>query len=164
MGRVYLAGPLGFFEAGRWFHREVMVPRLISAGFEVLDPWPNASAIFDVVAAGDAGDSLLRLEEANVSVGSDNASMIRGADWILAVLDGSDVDSGTAAEIGFAAALGIPVIGIRSDLRMSGDNVAAPINLQVLHFVGMSGGRVLSSFELALAALLALGARRYGSD
>jgi len=51
------------------------------------------------------------------------------------VLDGTDVDSGTAAEIGYAAALGTPVVGLRTDLRVTGDNAATTVNLQVEYFL-----------------------------
>lgn len=43
------------------------------------------------------------------------------ADLVVAVLDGADADSGTAFELGYAYALGIPVIGIRTDYRQSQD-------------------------------------------
>lgn len=39
------------------------------------------------------------------------------ADVVLAVLDGPDVDSGVAFEIGAAYRAGIPVVGIRTDYR-----------------------------------------------
>ncbi len=42
---------------------------------------------------------------------------IEGADIVLAVLDGPDVDAGTSFEIGYAFAKHIPVIGIRTDPR-----------------------------------------------
>jgi nucleoside 2-deoxyribosyltransferase len=41
----------------------------------------------------------------------------RQADLVLAVLDGADADSGVAYEVGYAAALGKRVIGIRTDFR-----------------------------------------------
>jgi nucleoside 2-deoxyribosyltransferase len=46
------------------------------------------------------------------------------AQLVIAVLDGSDVDSGTAWEAGFACARGIPVIGMRTDLRPAEDGAA----------------------------------------
>lgn len=49
---------------------------------------------------------------------------IRGveeSDIVLAVLDGPDSDSGTCVEIGYALAKGKPVIGIRTDIRISED-------------------------------------------
>ena len=47
---------------------------------------------------------------------------IRGASVLIAVLDGTDADSGTAWEMGYAVARGIPVIGIRTDFRRHGDD------------------------------------------
>jgi nucleoside 2-deoxyribosyltransferase len=38
---------------------------------------------------------------------------------VLALLDGADTDSGTAFEIGYAFAKGIPVVGVRTDYRPS---------------------------------------------
>jgi len=75
---------------------------------------------------------------------------------VLALLDGSDVDSGTAAEIGYAAALARPVVGLRSDIRTAGDNEAAIVNLQVEWFIEASGGRLTGTLDTAVAALLAL--------
>lgn len=43
------------------------------------------------------------------------------ADLVVAVLDGPDVDSGTSFECGYAYALGIPILGIRTDYRKSQD-------------------------------------------
>ena len=44
-----------------------------------------------------------------------NEESIRACDMVLAVLDGVDVDSGTASEMGFAFALGKRVHGLRTD-------------------------------------------------
>jgi len=46
---------------------------------------------------------------------------LESADLVVAVLDGADVDSGTAFEVGYAYARGIPIIGIRTDYRKSQD-------------------------------------------
>ena len=46
---------------------------------------------------------------------------IRHCDLILAILEGPDADSGTCVEIGYAYAIGKPIIGIRTDLRASED-------------------------------------------
>ena len=75
---------------------------------------------------------------------------------MVAVLDGPDVDSGTAAEIGFASALGKPIVGYRSDLRLSGDNEGTTVNLQVEYFVRKTGGTIvlyLNSLREQLAQL-----------
>ena len=46
---------------------------------------------------------------------------IGDADAVVAILDGSDVDSGVAFETGFARALGKAVIGVRTDYRPGAD-------------------------------------------
>jgi nucleoside 2-deoxyribosyltransferase len=38
-------------------------------------------------------------------------------DAVVAILDGPDSDSGTCVEIGYARALGKPIIGVRTDFR-----------------------------------------------
>jgi nucleoside 2-deoxyribosyltransferase len=48
------------------------------------------------------------------------ANLMR-ADAVLAVLDGPDADSGTCFEVGYAAALGVPVVGLRTDWRPAED-------------------------------------------
>ncbi|HOF18696.1 MAG TPA: nucleoside 2-deoxyribosyltransferase [Phycisphaerae bacterium] len=42
-----------------------------------------------------------------------------GADVVVALLDGADVDSGVAYEVGYARASGKPVLGVRTDYRQS---------------------------------------------
>ena len=82
---------------------------------------------------------------------------------ILAVLDGTDVDSGTAAEIGYAFAKGKPILGYRGDFRLSADNDGSTVNLQVEYFIRQSGGDIVASIkELgpALAKIKAAGLKR----
>jgi nucleoside 2-deoxyribosyltransferase len=144
--RVYVAGPLGFSDSGR-AHQEVEVlGALRSAGFEPLDPWRHPAP------PGAPGSQ--ELHAATRRYGAQNAEDIRSADAVLAILDGSDVDSGTAGEVGYACALGIPVVGLRTDLRRSGENDTVVVNLQVQWFVESSGGRVERTLEDAIAALV----------
>ena len=155
--KLYLAGPLGFTESGRLYHETVLVPAVVRAGFDPLDPWDVADDIAAVFALA-VGDPrrVADLPGVNRRIGARNAEMIRECSGVLALLDGSDVDSGTAAEIGYAAALGRPVVGLRSDIRTAGDNEAAIVNLQVEWFIEESGGRLVASLDDAIAALLAL--------
>jgi nucleoside 2-deoxyribosyltransferase len=89
-------------------------------------------------------------------VGARNREMIEECSAVFALLDGSDVDSGTAAEIGFAAALPRPVIGLRTDLRLAGDNAGTSVNLQVEYFIALSGGTIVRDLTDAAASLRAL--------
>jgi nucleoside 2-deoxyribosyltransferase len=128
--RVYVASPLGFSEATRAYN-EILLAAVRGAGHEPLDPWANAPV--DPRA-----------------IGARNEHDIRSADAVLALLDGTDIDSGVAAEIGFAAALGTPVIGLRLDFRQAGDMPGAIVNLQVEHWLT---GPVHRTLEAALEAL-----------
>ena len=103
-----------------------------------------------IAAAGDVELSVI-----NAELGAANAALIERAAAIFAVLDGTDVDSGTAAEIGYASGLGHTIVGLRTDFRMDGDNAAAPVNLQVLHFIEASGGAFTTDLDAAVAALIA---------
>lgn len=154
--RIYAAGPLGFTDATRPFHEDVLVPALRGRGFEVLDPWAGGAAIEAALTVRDPAARVAALQAANREVAAANAAMIRDCDGVLAVLDGPDVDSGTAAEIGYAAALGRVVVGWRSDVRTAGDNEGAIVNLQVQHFVEVTGGTVERSLEAAIDRLVAL--------
>ena len=98
--------PLGFSEAGRHFHRSILVPFVHGLGFEVLDPWALTDpARIDAVQRRPYGpekrDAWRRL---NREMGARNRAAIDEAEGVVAVLDGVDVDSGTAAEIGYAFA------------------------------------------------------------
>jgi nucleoside 2-deoxyribosyltransferase len=152
-----VASPLGFTDAGRAYNDTVLLPAVRSAGFEPLDPWdvdPEIQTVFEL-DRNDPERSRL-LGATNRLVGRRNADMIRSADGVLALLDGNDVDSGTAAEIGYAAALHRPVIGLRADLRLTGDNEATLVNLQVEWFIVESGGNIATSLDDALTRLAAV--------
>jgi nucleoside 2-deoxyribosyltransferase len=47
---------------------------------------------------------------------------LSGSQIVVAVLDGADADSGTCWECGYAYAKGIKVVGLRTDVRRSGDD------------------------------------------
>ncbi|MEA2143471.1 MAG: hypothetical protein QOI64_1901, partial [Solirubrobacteraceae bacterium] len=90
-----------------------------------------------------------------IEVGERNAEAIRGARLLIAQLDGQEVDAGTAAEVGYAAALGRPCLGVRSDLRASGEP-GMRVNLQLEAFVVLSGGFVAASLDELVARLAQL--------
>ena len=152
--KVYVAGPLGFDVVGARYHADVVLPALVEAGFEPLDPWDLPPRLAGVLARGE-GDPVRvdELPSVNVAIGRRNAEMIKAADSVLAFLDGTDVDSGTAAEIGYAAALGKLVVGVRTDSRRCGDNEAAVVNLQVEWFIADSGGTIESDLDAAIDRL-----------
>lgn len=70
-------------------------------------------------------------EGSTVSVFGRNRHALDRAKVVVAVLDGPDVDSGTAWEVGYAFAKGIPVVGVRFDYRQSGED--GSVNLMIRH-------------------------------
>ena len=141
MEKIYIASPLGFSEAWRGFYCERLLPLVRESGFEVLDPW---NADIDIPSPGAEKEAW---ESFNTLVGEKNARAIESSDGILAVLDGTDVDSGTASEIGYAFALGKKILGYRGDFRLTGDNTGSTVNLQVEYFILKSGGKIVRSVE-----------------
>lgn len=157
--RVYVAGPLGFSTPTKTFHDDVLVPSLRQAGFAVLDPWQLGEQVIGAaLALANPREREAALRASVETIGQANAEMIDGADGVFAVLDGADVDSGTAAEIGWAAAKGVLIVGWRTDLRRAGDHGGTEVNLQVQHFIERAGGVVVANRPLsdAVAALRAL--------
>ena len=151
-----MASPLGFNEAGRYWAAGVLHPALTAAGWDVLDPWVDETgAVAAALALSPGSERVEALRVMSRTIGERNRRLLAQAGAELAVLDGPDVDSGTAAEIGWAAARGCPVIGLRTDFRLA-DHEAAPVNLQVEDFITVSGGRLVTTLAAAVAALAAL--------
>ncbi len=147
--RCYVASPLGFSEATRGYYAARYLPEL-AEHVEPVDPWA-LTAPGEFAAARAEG----REHELGIEVGARNASAIRAADLLIAHLDGQEVDAGTAAEVGYAAALGLPCLALRSDLRASGEP-GMRVNLQLEAFVVLSGGFVAGSLAELVERLAAL--------
>jgi nucleoside 2-deoxyribosyltransferase len=144
--KIYLAGPLGFSEAGRSFHANIIVPTIRRLGHDVLDPWALTPAS-ETIALQNMPYGAARRDawrELNRKIGDRNRAAIDDCHMVFAVLDGVDVDSGTAAEIGYAFAKGKPILGYRGDFRLSADNEGAAVNLQVEYFIEQSGGTIIA--------------------
>jgi nucleoside 2-deoxyribosyltransferase len=144
--RCYLASPLGFTDAGRDYYRRVFLPALAPV-VEPVDPWAlTAPEEFD--EARRSG----RLRQLALTVGRRNVEAIRSCPLLAAYLDGQEVDGGTAAEIGYAAALGLRCFGLRGDLRQSGEE-GVEVNLQLATFISDSGGRIVATLPELVDAL-----------
>ena len=107
--RIYLAGPL--FTAAEWHWNSQLADVLRAAGHEVFLPQEHAEKYLDETGQITDPSSLF----------GDNVSEIDDAQAVLAILDGADVDSGTAWEVGYAVAKNKLIVGLRTDLRRSGD-------------------------------------------
>jgi nucleoside 2-deoxyribosyltransferase len=135
-----VASPLGFSEAGRHYYREVYLPALAKVVIPV-DPWSLASPE-EISAARVAG----RERDMMLEIGRRNIAALGTCALLAAYLDGQELDSGTVAEVGFAAGIGLLCFGLRTDLRGNGEP-AMTVNLQVETFIRESGGQISSSLD-----------------
>ncbi len=107
--QIYLAGPL-FSQAERDFNI-LLRDRLVEMGFAVFLPQEDGN-----------DTQFSRMEDRQRIIFENDVRGIDGSDIVVAVLDGgSDVDSGTAWEMGYAYAKGMPVLGLKTDFRTFGD-------------------------------------------
>jgi len=145
MPKVYLASPLGFSPEYRSYLERIQA-RLHQLGCEVFDPWaqPFSRAIREASKIEDYHERLAAFSRLAQEIGAANERGIVSSDILLAVLDGAEVDSGCASEVGFAVGIGRRAYGLRTDWRDSGE-FGLPLNLQVLHFIEKSGGRLFRS-------------------
>lgn len=112
----YLAAPLfSVYERAR----NVQVARVIEEeGFGVLLPQSIAAPLLQ--------DGTIDTQH----IFRECLAQLESADGLLALADGSDVDSGTAWEIGYAFARGLPIILVRTDMRRAEKDV---VNAVVFH-------------------------------
>jgi len=111
--KAYIAGPL-FNEGERWWVEE-LEKAVASIGFETFLPHR---------------DNPPKTPETVQTIFENNRKGIEHADILIANLNGITTDDGTAWELGYAAALKKPSIGIFTDwrTRFGGDEV---VNLMI---------------------------------
>ncbi len=154
--KIYLAGPYGFSEIGQTGISIIM--KLISKYFQIIDPFEQSKLmgekIFHLQQKLNNNRGMInynqireKLIELNQKIGLINAKSINSVDFVIAILDGTDIDSGTAAEIGYAYGLGKKIYGYRGDFRNCGDNFGSQINIQVEYFIIASGGKIFFSLN-----------------
>lgn len=147
--KLYLAAPFGFSEAGRYYVQHQLRPHFQALGHRLIDPFdpPNRSEIDRISQMSPGVERLDAWKAMNPIIGRQNRESIDVADAVFAILDGVDVDSGTASEVGYAFAKGKRIWGYRGDFRLSADNEGSIVNLQVEHFIVASGGRIFTRLE-----------------
>jgi nucleoside 2-deoxyribosyltransferase len=102
--RVYLAGAL-FGVAERRFNSE------LAAAIEA------SAAGVKVILPQDQTTEMLKLADAHKRIFRWCIEEVEKCDAVVAVLDGPDADSGTCIEVGYAAAKGKFIVGVRTDFR-----------------------------------------------
>ena len=111
--KVYLSGPLfswAEIECGRRIKKGI----LEELGERIEVVWPHE------IAAG----SLWEIFQSNLKALNECKIMV-------AILDGPQVDDGTAWEIGYHYARGGMVVGIRTDFRKAGEAASSKVNAMV---------------------------------
>lgn len=156
---IYLANGLGFSRFLSPVAAQIKDQIQEKTGFWVLEPFfegKDQSAEIEQAYQEEKDIDRLkeRLADINFEIGKRNMRRIDDSKLVVAVLDGSgaDVDSGVAAEIGYAVGRGMKVLGLRTDFR-TGDNIAAAINLQVEFFIKESGGAIYSEIDALVEAI-----------
>jgi nucleoside 2-deoxyribosyltransferase len=130
---VYLAAPL-FSDAERAFNL-LLRDLLAAGGYQVYLPQETGEGI-----EGRGQDS---------AIFESHIRALDAAGCVVAVCDGADTDSGTAWEIGYAIAKGIPVIALATDRRRP--EAGRRVNLMI-----QESAEVVGSVEEVLSALRSL--------
>ncbi len=155
MDTVYLANPLGFSTLAQSGLSQIF--NLLKTKFRVIEPFSTDNSLGDQISTYQSelfnpasSYSFLqiksKLNEINTQIGRINMESISKSNLIFAILDGVDIDSGVAAEIGYGFGIHKPIFGFRSDFRLTGDNYGSEINLQVEYFIHASGGQIFHTF------------------
>jgi len=134
--RIYLAAPL-FSEAERTYNLS-LANLLREHLFEVYLPQE----------AGDDSDTRFKTEQKRIF--SMNKDDLDRADFVVAVIDGADADSGTAWEMGYAYAHNKPVIAVRTDFRRVGTHEKVNLMLEESSTVVSSTIELLESVKSPL--------------
>lgn len=122
MRRVYLAASL-FSEAEKEFNCKLR-DEIKKTGQDVFLPQEDSN-------------NVKYIKNRQHIIFTKNLEAIDTSELMVAVLDGADIDSGTAWEIGYAYSKGIPVFGLRTDFRTLGDE--GRVNLMIERSVTMCG-------------------------
>lgn len=154
--KAYLAN--GLFSMADIMFNEVVASRIEEA-FPRIDLYVPQRNL-------DINDKSAYADSQLIANGDD--SHLNNADFVIAVLDGVEIDSGVACEIGVAATLGKPVFGLCTDTRQLGTDNELKIealkkdpienqfvyrNLYVIGKVKNSGGKVVSNIDALIDSI-----------
>lgn len=117
MNRIYVAGPL-FSLAERAFNA-AFARKIASYAPEC-----------EIILPQERAKKFLHLENGLRLVFEDCLASVAESKVVIGILDGADADSGTCAELGYAYARNIPIVGVRTDFRASEDR---GLNLMLSH-------------------------------
>lgn len=131
---IYVAGPL--FTSGERWYLEAIDSLCQEAGFATYLPHRDAGLC---PSSGEGGKFFF----------TEDLKKLDLADLVVAVLNGREVDSGTAWELGYAFARGCPILGIYDDKRISSPQ--AGFNPMVFHSIELCDSMECLKAKLATA-------------
>lgn len=105
---AYLAAPL-FTIGERQFNAELC--KHLEPFLDVYLPQRDGILLSERLALGEDRVAVSR------SIYEKDLEVIRQSDYLIAIIDGPAVDDGVAFELGFAAGIGIPCVGLQTDSR-----------------------------------------------
>ena len=111
--KVYLSGPL-FSWAEIEYGRRIKTCILEELGERVEVIWPHEIAV-----------------GAPREIFKSNVKALDECKIVVAILDGPQVDDGTAWEVGYHYAKGGKIVGIRTDFRKAGEAASSKVNAMV---------------------------------
>ena len=111
--KVYLSGPLFSLAEIEW-GRQIKAGIIECLGDKVEVIWPHE------IAAGSPRE-----------VFQSNLRALNECWLMVAILDGPQVDDGTAWEIGYHYARGGKIVGIRTDFRKAGETTLSKVNAMI---------------------------------
>ncbi|NPV63771.1 MAG: nucleoside 2-deoxyribosyltransferase [Methanotrichaceae archaeon] len=111
--RIYLSGPIFSQAEIEWAAKaRAFLEERFGERVEVI--WPHE------IACGTSGE-----------IFASNLSALQDCGLMIAVLEGAQVDDGTAWEIGYFYARGGPILGIRTDFRKAGERSDSRVNAMI---------------------------------
>jgi nucleoside 2-deoxyribosyltransferase len=139
--RIYLAGPL--FSPLERERNLLFARRFRDLGYTVFLPQ-------EIDAADGSGGLNFEKIYTECRAGVDLAGLV------IALVDGPDVDSGVAWELGYAAARGVPIICLRTDFRKSeghGVNIMIDYGATKMIYATKYKATVANTIEILLNAV-----------
>jgi nucleoside 2-deoxyribosyltransferase/SAM-dependent methyltransferase len=119
---IYLATSL--FTAAEQAFSAALTKEIEALGHRVYYPWRDAGDESLIAAWGEDWPRI------NAEIARRNLQAIESCASVVAVVEGADVDSGVALELGYAHALGKPVRLLRTDFRAQGPRIG-PVNIML---------------------------------
>lgn len=117
--KIYLAG--SFFSKAEQNWLRSLKDELQKLGYDVLWPYELFNQA-DIVICGNSASR-------RIMEGCRDA--LASCKLVVALLDGTQVDDVTAWDLGYAYALNIPAVGIRTDARYCGETPGARVNAMI---------------------------------